>query len=69
MTAVIAAVSAALKAADGAVRSLHPGELTLDADAQTLPALADRITYGLEARLARVQIGRLTEAQHVSRSR
>jgi len=47
----IAAVSAALKVPDGAVREVHAGELTLDASAQALPALADRLTYALGAQL------------------
>jgi Ni,Fe-hydrogenase III large subunit/Ni,Fe-hydrogenase III component G len=51
MTSAIAAVSSALKVPDGAVREVHAGELTLDASAQALPALADRITYALGAQL------------------
>ena len=43
MTPVISAVSAALGVADWVVREPRAGELTLEAEATALPALADRV--------------------------
>jgi Ni,Fe-hydrogenase III large subunit/Ni,Fe-hydrogenase III component G len=51
MTPVIPAVSAALGVAEWLVREARPGELTLEAAAATVPALADRIVEGLGGRL------------------
>ena len=51
MTSVISTVSTALGVADWAVRELRAGELTLEAEAAALPALADRVVLGLDGRL------------------
>ena len=51
MTSVISTVSTALGVADWAVRELRAGELTLEAKAAALPALADRVVLGLDGRL------------------
>jgi Ni,Fe-hydrogenase III large subunit/Ni,Fe-hydrogenase III component G len=47
----MAIVAEALEVADRAVREVRPGELVLDASAPALPALADRVTRGLDGRL------------------
>ena len=44
MTSAVATVSAALGVAEWAVRERRPGELVLETDAVTVPALADRVT-------------------------
>lgn len=51
MTSVISAVSTALGVADWAVHESRPGELTLEAEALALPALADGVVLGLDGRL------------------
>ncbi len=47
----VSAVSTALGVADWAVREPHAGELTLEAEAAALPALADRVVQALGGRL------------------
>jgi len=47
----VATVAAALGWPSGTVREPHPGELTLEAHAADLPALADRVTGQFDARL------------------
>ena len=51
MTSACATVSRALGVPDDAVRERRPGELILDTTADLLPALADRATSDLGARL------------------
>ena len=51
MTSFISTVSTGLGVADWAVRELRAGELTLEAEAAALPALADRVVLGLDGRL------------------
>ena len=51
MTSVIFTVSSALGVAEWTVREPRAGELTLEAEAAALPALADRVVLGLDGRL------------------
>ena len=51
MRSVISTVTAALGVAEWVVRETRPGELTLEADAATLPTLADRVVHGMGGRL------------------
>ena len=47
----VAPIAAALGVADRAVRTLHAGEVVMDAAAAMLPVLADRVVSGLGGRL------------------
>jgi Ni,Fe-hydrogenase III large subunit/Ni,Fe-hydrogenase III component G len=51
MTSVVAEAAAALGLGEWAVLERRSGELVLDAGAETLPALAERVTSGLDGRL------------------
>jgi Ni,Fe-hydrogenase III large subunit/Ni,Fe-hydrogenase III component G len=54
LTAIIGTVAAALGVAEHALVERRAGELLLEADAATLPALADNAVLGLEGRLVSI---------------